>query len=470
MNTGQKLSIYRKYPLFTSALLGVFGLLLPSQSSAQEAITVGVQEIYEDNIFLEDDSRRVQSFEDLGFTQEQLEGIPLEKIDGDKDDDLITYLFLQLSGGTDLGNWAKLSHDGKVGAFIFSDHSDESRASLDTTVRLEASKDLIPEPFFADITSVLNSGSENIAVSQDSVARTSTTHNAVFSTGAADVELAQATELDAVYTLTRHDFVGELTFTDSDDDFFDEEGSDYFSNMISGSVDHYLTQELAVGVDTSVEYLSFTKAESTNLYETEKDDLDRLVYTAELESEYRVTETLSVSGRAGVVYTKFTNDPMPRFALIPGEGGEEIEVEVTPDDDDTNFIFEAILNYAPTPDGAITAGINQIQGVDVDGQRIMTRTVSLNGSHRLGERFEAIVGGQFIQYENGGDLNDPNERWEASASLRYSLTETVVLAAGWSFANQNADRDFENLLNRSENYRTNRAFITINAGFVGVPL
>ena len=132
--------------------------VLPTSAAAQVAISTTVEEIYDDNIFLEDDEG-IPPLDML--TDEQANEIRrriTRDNDGNPDEDFITHAVLGLSGALPIGMYLDTSAEAKVGTFIFSKESDESRLTLNTVLDVNVTDQIIPQPFGVSLRSEIHSG------------------------------------------------------------------------------------------------------------------------------------------------------------------------------------------------------------------------------------------------------------------------------------------------------------------------
>lgn len=461
-NARSRLSVY-----LTASAAGFLLSLHPSAAAAQVALSAGVQEVYDDNVFLEDDQEVVPPPPQPG---QQPIVIP-ETSDGDPNDDFITHAFLGVSGALPIHPDIRSGIEARGGAMFFADQDDESRFTLDSVIKLESLPSLLPEPFFAEITSDLNSGSNDISVAEGTAARQSQTHTLSLGAGVRDIEVFSRTDWAAGYRFARHDFLGEWTFSerDSENRTIDQDGSDYFSNGISTGLTHHMTQQLDLSLTADATYLSYTQVDSNDVFEDKSsEELDRIEYNFGGGFAYLVSDKFDVSARAGVDLAHYTDDPQPQTIQIVDENGNVQTVTSDPDDSQASFAFDASANYRFDDVTGINASANQSASSDIDGDRIVTRTFALNASRKLGENLQFMVGGRYTQFSGGDSLSGASDRYDVTTSAKYALTKSIALAAGWNYVNQAADEDELATFILSEDYESHRFFISITAGLLGL--
>lgn len=456
----------RLYACVATFLLGTILVLVPGHAFAEVVISAGIQELYDSNIYLEDDNE-IPPFPAIDpVTGEEVTIVPPESENGDPNDDLITNPSLSISGAVPISEHMDTAIEGKVGAFIFADQTDEGRLTLDTLIKVTAKESLLSKPFYVDLASNINSNSEDVTVAEGTAARQSQTHEATLNLGLRGLEVVSKTDFDLGYSLNRHDFLGEFLFQ-SRDNRPDEEGADYWEHILSPVLTHHVTQTVDAHLRTEASFLDVTSVESEDPDAREEEDLDRYRYSASLGLSAVLSEQVQGEIEAGIDYSDFRED-QSITTIIPGADGSLTTVTENIDDNETSFIFRADLAY--TPSAGTTFGIDgeQSTAIDIDGDRLLVRTFSADLSQKLGERFEFIAEGMFTQYEEDDNLNDSSDRLEVTTALRYSVTEALALSLGWNYATQDAGEDAGDSFFRSEDYDSHRAFISLSGGLLGI--
>jgi len=469
---------YEMKPSLRALLLVALGLLIQTRAaSAQVVITAGAQEIYDDNIFLENDTGTPPPIViDDSLSDPNLNIDPPKQADGDPDSDFITNVYLGFSGAVPLSEKIKTSAEGKVGVLIFADQSDETRFTVDTVLTADSDKTLIPEPFYVNSRVAIQSRSSDITAAEGTATKQAQTLVAALGLGARDIALAQDTKFGLGYTFAYNDFLGDFTLKNKDNEELgafknrvEPRGSDYFTNGVDATLDKILNPQWAAGLFAGVTNYTFTNVDSNDLASKDEDDLDRTDGTAGLKTSYQISEQVSAGASAAVNLSHLKNEPDPIFVTVIDDNGETTQVLKDQDSDQVSLGYGANLNYAPEPLSLFRLAVDQSQQTDIDGDRIITRSVSLDASKAIGDRFKLGAGGRFLQFNVGDSITKPTERFEVTASIQYSLTENVALTAGWNYYNQRADEDNlrERFLFASEDYEGNRVFVGISGGLVG---
>lgn len=468
------MSVKAKTQLLLPVLaLAALGVTAPARVSAQVVFSTGVQEVYDDNIFLED---KLDTPLELTPVPQDSDTPPTgpvitKDVDGDPNEDLISSVYLQASGLVPLSQRVKTSVDAKVGALIFSKEDTENRLTLDSNVMFKSERAFIPEPYSLTLRDSLRSGQSSVNVSQGTGARHSETNDAAFEASATKLDVMDRTFLDLTYTFLRHDFLGEFLFkSNADDERVELKGSDYISNRIGTMFRRTLTDRAEATLQNDVEYMAFTSAES-NFGEVSNSDLDRINYHPAIGVNYLTSERTALRTQVGLDYSYYADEPEPTTRGIRNEDGTITPIVVQPDRNQNSLFFKGDFFWSPTDGTTFSIGALQSAGTDLDGQRVTTRSFNANAYHLLLERVELILAGQFSQFETGDSLSNASERFDATAALRVSLTDTIALQLGYNYTNQNSDENevLSQPLGRGGDYESNRAFISLDTGFVGLP-
>ncbi len=427
-----------------------------SDGNAQVALSLGAEEIYDSNVYLEDDFSVPAG------------GAALPKdSDGERNDDFITRLSLGLAGAVTNGEYVKGGLDGTVGFAFFANEGDESRADLNTTLKFEATERMLRKPYFLEAKSELESGNKSLGDAAGSIARQSVSHTASLGTGIRDQKLSDTTFLSFGYEFSRYDFIGELNFGSHSDLATEEEGSDYFSNAITSTLGHDFSPRLSGDITAGTDYLSFTNIESNSLVNPNSDDLDRFDTTASTGVSYRVKERVTLSGRVGLDWSHYMEDTGLVTVLKPDSNGELVPVTEERDTDDTSLFFSVGAGYQPLQQTTLNFGVSQGQGIDIDGQRTLSRGVTLNAVHQFSDLIAATAGGSYTQFADGDSLSDPGDRFDLAASLRFTVAEATTINLGYNFTVQDAN-EADISSDSATDYEGHRVFLSVNTGFVGL--
>lgn len=455
--------------------VSIAGSSQPAQAENELVITAGVQEMYDDNIYLEDDGgvKLEQLNLDPNQSADFVNSLP-EQLNGKPNDDLITNLFFGVSGAVPLSSHLKTGAEAKLGALIFSDYSDESRLTLDASFATSAERSLLAEPFYADAKVALQSRANDISSASGTASEQAETLFTGFNLGARKIKIAPQTDFGLGYSFGYNDFLGDWLFSNNRDELgvyqnlLEPKGSDYITNAVETGVDYNFSEQFAAGVFANLTDYYFTSVDSLDLEQREKDDLNRDDAVIGLRSSYQPSKQVKAGAMAGVLISHLQNKPQDILVEVPGTQGEPIQVSRDGSQDDTSLVFNADLSYTPDEASQIRFSVNQVRQTDLDGQRLLTRGVNLEATRAIGERLKVVLSGKFLQYESGDSLSNPTDRFEVVTGLQYAITESLALGAGWNYSTQNADDSLQNRLDfENQDYEVNRFYIGLTGGLVG---
>lgn len=461
--------------------LSVLALIaLPGSAGAQVSISLGAQEMYDDNVFLEGGDRRPSfvllddQFEE-DFNEGEVPTILSDELDGEESDDLITNLSISFAGDSPyLKQYMTNRAQFGVGFILFADYSSQNRLTLDGILDTAASKEWLPDPYYIGIANAFNSdASDNVSSAEGTASRATQTYVLTGRTGVAGIPLAEHVTWGLGYTGGYHVFLGELRFDDTQPGEVEEEGSDYHTHSVGSNVDYAVSKSVTVGVRGEAGVQLYTNVETNDIdQETrESDDLDRNNYDGRLTMNYAPDKQFKFGSFVGLNYSEYREDQLPTEVTVVDDQGQTTTVTVARDDSTTNFIFGADTAYTFFPGTQIQLGAEQGVGTDVDGDRITTRSFFSNGVWGITDRLSWTVGGRFLQFSSTDELDNATDRLELSTSMSFLVTQQTSLVLGYNYVDQSTDDPLaeEALLTRSEEYTVNRVYIGISVGILGLP-
>ena len=438
-------------------------------ASAQVVITTGVQGYYDDNIFQE--SGKEIAITDANQSQiEQLSEKEIKQVDGKKDNDWVTNPTLSLSGARPIGNYGNLQMNTQAGFLVFNDNDDENRFTLDGVLHYETSEAFLPKPFYVILEDSIDSQEGDISVAEGSASRQTQVNLALLNAGVRQVQLARDTNLTAAYQFQVHTYLGEFLLGGGGSSLLDEKGADYLQNSIDLVVDRQITKSLSGGIYGNFAVLSYSSVDDDPLHPDKvEQDQDRYQSSDGARLLYKVTDKLSIGGSAGIDYSKLKEDPLPQEVVVVGDDGSVSTISEAVDSNETSFAYTGTVSYSPFVATGIMADVRQAIATDIDGDRFTTQTYSLNLSQGLTDWSTFGASARYTGFDRNDSLGDPTDRLELMASVRFTITQTIALTAGYSYIDQNADEIDGATLVRSNEYDDNRIFISLSAGLVGLP-
>lgn len=460
---------------FASLLLVACAVFITSASiaEAQTVFSASAQQSYDSNVFLENDDDISLLPLPEGTTLEDFTSLLDERANADPDEDFITNLSLGVSTAPEISPHVKTGVELRGGFLFFQDFSDEDRFTLDALIKVDAEKSLIPDPFYLGVTADLRSNQSDVTVAEGTAARQSEVFSAGLGTGVREIPIAALTALDVGYNFNYSNSLGEFLIDSDKDPLFEEEGSDFISNFLNLQVQNQVQENLTGNLRVDFGYLDYIKIENQNGISSEdsESELDRLEGRSTVGFNYAASEQVGLFADIGVGVSRLADEPEPITATAVAPDGTTVEVESERDRNLTSLIYSAGLSYAPEPTLNFVLAADQSQSSNIDGERVITRGIALNASKAIGNRYTLAAGGRFSQYDqNESTVSDGTDRVEAFATASYALTEAISLAIGYSFVDQNADDEELTIFNiRSSDYDSHRAFVSLSAGFVGIP-
>lgn len=467
MNLLQSLQALKPKPSFKwLAGIALFGLHIPAH--AQVVVTLGVETRYDDNIFLEDGEGlpEVSAMEGELMAPEGEDVVILEdfpQFDGEENDDFVTTVSLGLSTAKELNKYLKFDGSFEGGAVFFGDFDSQNRWLLDSLLKLSKQDGAISPNLGVSVSSQFQTGGNNVGVANGSAAQQSVQHIASLDLNY-NYELSQRTSWDIGYTLSRVDFLGSLRFSDDDDDIPSEEfditeiGSDYFSHNFETGIKRDLSEATRVGLSAGLRRLSFTRL--VGQPNEDEDNLDRIDYYFGLNASHTISQHWTFLGDVGADFSSFDEDR------------ENSDGEIA-DSDNASLFFATSLAYLDSRSSLRgNLGINQTAGQDIDGERIITRDLFANIGFSPFDKATLDLDALFTQFSVGDTLSNSFDRYSLSASMGYQLIDNLKLTIGYSFVDQEAgdsgDRPVGAILSNINDYQSNRAFIGLSAGLVGI--
>ena len=436
-------------------------LVLPALGSAQVALTVGVEEIYDQNIYLENDNARL----DLPADLDPADAEALKPYNGDPDDDFITNVYLAASGSIPLTKYLKTAAEGRLGTMFFADNSDEDRLTLDSLIDVTSEESLLPKPWFFKLTSDFSSQSADISVSDGATAKQSESHLASLDLGVKRWQYSQqpALDLSLYYRFQRMDYLDIFDFGDSA--LLNEDGADYFSNGALNEFGYDYSETLRFVWTSTADYYSYTSVTDDDEFsDIDQDDLDRLAYDSRVGFKYQAREDLVLAANIGVEGAHYPDRQSSEIITLD-DGITTVAAD--DDDDELSLAYDASASYLIDPTSSLNVLFEQTTGNNINGASISYRNLSAFLTKGLTDTLSLSTGGRFIQFDDGDTISDATDRYEATVALNYALTEALSLSAGWNYVNQNASDEDTSSFVASDDYESHRAFLGISAGVIG---
>ena len=148
--------------LFSRAALTIAAGVSYQQSlaAAQVVYSVGTQEVYDSNIYQEDD--RISE-----NTPRTPDGALYEELDGKRNDDIISNPYVSLASRLPLGSKIDASASLRLGAVAYSSNSDESRGTVDGLFTAAPAEGSLPEYILVRFTDTITSQAGGVGVAAE---------------------------------------------------------------------------------------------------------------------------------------------------------------------------------------------------------------------------------------------------------------------------------------------------------------
>lgn len=456
-------------------------LFLYTKANAQVSITLGVQTLYDDNIFLEDTKAPPVPVlvNDQLLNEDGSRPAPLifDNFDGKPNSDFISNITLGAAGSLPfLRESIDSSYDITGGAILFSTYSEQDRLILDGDIETSISKLILPEPYYVTLRNSVVSASNNVSVASSTATQTTQNYILSFETGVRNAEINRETTYSLGYTGSYQKFLGEFNLNDvrNRPSLVRQGGVDFHSHMGNSDLNYKVSDDLTVGMLGTGGVQIFSKVHPGDFGDADLDpsQLDRI--NAELQGtiKYNLSRNLFIDGAAGMGYSRLKNTPDPfEFTVINDDGISSTELR-DPKSSNTGLIYMLSINYAYRPGSLLTLGGSQGFTTNIDGQRFINRTTFANISEPLTDELRLVLGASYMQFEDESELAPNFDRLEGTASLNYHIGQATALTAGYNYTFQDtrSSSRFEELGFPIQNFQSNRFFIGITTGFVGLPL
>lgn len=320
--------------------------MLARSAQAQVVYSIGVQEVYDDNIYLEGD---VAPPLPAAGTETGTPFIITDDFDGEANEDFITNVTLGASSALEFSPHVKSSIGAQLGFLMFADYSDESRMTLDAFFGASSESSLIPDPFRLSLSDRISSTNGRSSVAAGTATRQAQENDASLTLTVAEQEIAELTTVGGNYSFTRHDFLGEFLFSGSDSNVrLEEEGADYFQNSVTVAFRRQFNERLSASFDNLLSYQTFTGGDSVDFGASDVEEKnDRMNYRPSVGVGYIVNDQLLASGSVGMDLTRFDDEPTPRAVSIVNADGTTSSFTQDSKSTETSLFFSGALDYRP---------------------------------------------------------------------------------------------------------------------------
>ncbi len=466
------------FPLLSAVLLSLFC----TNASAQVSITLGVQTVYDDNVFLEDTKPPpVPMLFNDDLIEQSSGGTPrrlvFENFDGKPNSDFLTNITAGAAGSLPfLQQTIDSSYDFTAGVILFNKYSEQDRLILDGELETSLADIILPGPYHFTIRNGIHSTSNN--VSAPSSTATQTTQNYILSgeTGIRNVEISRDLTYDLGYIGSYQKFLGEFSLNDvrNRPSLVRQGGIDFHSHMGDSALNYKVNDSLTLGIVGTGGVQIFTAIDPGDFGDVDLDpsQLDRINGEVQGTVKYTYSKTLSMNAAVGMGYSKLKNTPLPIEVITTNPDGTTTSEFRDPQTSNTGLTYLLSINYAYRPGSLLTLGGSQGFTTNIDGQRFINRVTFINLSEPLMDDLKLVLGGSYLQFEDESELSPNISRFEGTASLNYHIGQATALTFGYNYTVQST-KSSGAMQERGipvQDLQSNRIFIGITTGFVGLPL
>lgn len=435
--------------IYISAILG---LTCKQSAVAQVVYSVGTQEVYDSNIFLEDDKPTANLPVDKN-------GNPLEQGDGKLNSDFVSNPYLSIAGKLQEGAKVVTNYNTRLGFILYNENTQQNRVTFDGTISIAPTEDALPKYYTLFVTDTMSSQAGAVGVAQGAASQQAQINIASITGGLKAYELNDSNTFSNLLSVSRQDFLGQFNLSSaSDTERLTIPGVDSFTYAMNTRLDHSIDSKWSLFTANNLNYFDVTGGEFGDSGDSSRatSTLDRVNISPSVGGSYVASPRLQFSGSTGVDFSIFSNDTQSTTAAIQRQ-----------DSTQSSFFYGGSSSYTVSDRTSLGINILQSAGTDINGGRLLSRSFGFNGNYILNNRLSGQLGAQLAQFTLGDSLSKPTDRVSLIASTKYSLTESVALSVGYSFVVQNSDATTTSILFNNGDYEGHRAFVSLDTGFLG---
>lgn len=443
---------FRSFAPFLAAPFLVAGGFISAQDvRAQVVYSVGTQEVYDSNIFLEDDKA-------LSTVPVDKDGNPFEQADGDLNSDFISNPYVSMAGRIPTGRKIVTNYNARLGFIVYNDNTDLNRATVDGTLAINPGEEVLPQYWTFGFYDTMSSQASAVGVAQGAASQQGQINVATISGGLSNYKFNEANSFTNVFAINRQDYLEQFNLSGSDDDRLTIPGVDSMSYGMNTRFDHSINSKWTAFLSNNLNYFDVTGGTFGDGGDNgASSGLDRVNISPSLGASYAANNRLQFSASTGVDFSKFSSS-----------GDSNTSTNLNQDDSQSSFFYALTSSYTASERASVSLNVLQSAGTDVNGGRILSRSFGANGSYMFNNLLSGNLGVQYAQFTLGDTLSKPTDRVTVTAAAKYSITDTVALSAGYNYVVQNSERETTSLLFNNGDYAGHRVFVGLDTGFMGV--
>jgi hypothetical protein len=421
-------------------------------AGAQVVYSVGTQQVYDTNIFLEDDK--------VGSTVPvDQNGQPFEQADGELNSDFISNPYVSLAGKVPGSSKIVANYNARLGFILYNENSQQNRLAVDGTLSVTPREDVLPQYYTLAFNNTMSSQAGAVGVAQGAAAQQGQINVASISGGLQSYRLNDSNAFSNLFSVSRQDFLDQFNLSSSNEnERFNIPGVDSFTYAMNTRIDHTIDSKWSAFISNNLNYFDVTGGEFGNSGSGSNAgaNLDRVNISPSVGGSYVASSRLQFTGSTGVDFSRFSNEVDSTATGI--EARESTQ---------TSIFFGGSSSYVVSDRASLGVNILQSAGTDINGGRLLSRSFGVNGNYIFNNRLSGNLSGQLAQFTLGDSLSKPIDRYSVTAATKYSLTEAIALSVGYSFVVQSSDAENTSLLFNNGDYDGHRAFVSLDTGFLG---
>jgi len=349
-----------------SPLLALVGLSLCQNAAAQVIYSVGTQQVYDSNIFLEDDKLSTSAPVDQ-------DGNAFEQADGDLNGDFISNPYLSLAGKVPTGSKIVTNYNAKLGFILYNENTQQNRVTVDGTFAVSAGENLLPKYWTFSFSDTMSSQAGAVGVAQGSAAQQGQINIATISGGLNAYRLNESNAFSNLFNVSRQDFLDQfnLSSSNNNDQRLTIPGVDSYTYGMNTRLDHTIDSKWSVFLANTVNYFDVTGGSSGDggvANANVDSNLDRVNISPSVGGSYAASTRLQFTGSTGIDYSRFANS---------GDNTTSIGT-ATQDQTQSSFFYGGSSSYIVSSRASLGVNILQSAGTDINGGRLLSRSFGVN--------------------------------------------------------------------------------------------
>jgi len=335
-------------------LLTISGFCSGQNAAAQIVYSVGTQQVYDTNIFLEDDKTPTNVPLDKN-------GNPIEQADGELNSDFISNPYISMAGRIPSGNMLVTNYNARLGFILYNENAQQNRLAVDGTLLITPRQEVLPKYWTFSLADTMSSQASSVGVSQGAASQQGQINVASLAGGLNGYRLTDADAFSNMFNISRTDFLEQFNLSSSnEDERLTIPGVDSFTYGMNTRADHTINSQWTAFLANNLNYFDVTGSETDAFGATNAgSNLDRVNISPSIGASYAASSRLQFSGSTGVDFSKFANDDDQTTAGVASR-----------DSSQSSFFYGGSSSYVVSDRASL--GVNILQSAGTDIKRTMT--------------------------------------------------------------------------------------------------